>query len=386
MRLNNEELNKIKEKYKVNELWSYSRLEKYKTSHYEYYLRYIKHEQPKGEIDSAYAPLGGIAHDILEKLYTNQIKYEDMHIEFDDMWTMNISVLDFKFNRSEAEKNDSIKNKYYKDLNHFFRYHSIIPYNVINEKFVAIPINANLVFQGYIDAIFKDENDVYNIIDWKTSTKYSGSAVKDHSAQLLLYAAALNNLGISFDKIKIGWNFIKYVNVDCLQVNGKWKTSSIERCQIGEKLQSKVKVWLNKLGYSSEDIDNYLGQMLANNSIDYLPDDVKEKFSINDCYVFVDNIEENFNKLKEEIIEIVSEIEEKKQKFSDCNDEHIWYDDEDSIKKQSYYYANLCEYSINQLKPYREYLEKQEQEKEDPFSLSKSAKQDNSLSWVNDLF
>lgn len=385
MRLNSEEIEKIKFQFDVDELWSYSRIEKYKTSHYEYFLKYIKHEKPNGEIDSAYAPLGGIAHDILEKLYTNQISYENMCTEFDDMWVMNIDVLDFKFNRSESEKNSSIKNKYYADLKHFFKHHIMIPYNVVNEKFVAIPIQTGLVFQGYIDAIYKDDDGFYHIIDWKTSTKYSSAAAKEHSAQLLLYSAALANMGVPFDRIKAGWNFIKYVNVDCLQINGKWKATAIERCQIGEKLQAKAKVWLNKLGYDKALIDKYLANMLAQNSIDCLPDDIKEKFKISDCYVYIDNIEDSYDKLKEDIINTVTEIKEKEREYDISNDDHVWYDDEEAIKKQSYYFANLCEYSIAQLKPYKEYIERQEQDKEDPFNMTQTKKDNDDLDWLKDL-
>lgn len=388
MRLNSKEIEKIKFRFDVDELWSYSRIEKYKTSHYEYFLRYIKHEKPNGEIDSAYAPLGGVTHDILEKLYTGQIDYKDMFDEFNDMWTMNISVMDFKFNRSESEKNDSIKIKYYNNLEHFFKHHDMILYKVMNEKFVTTVISKadKIVFQGYIDAIYKDDNGNYNIIDWKTSTKYSGSSIKDHAAQLILYAAALHQMGIPFDKIKVGWNFIKYVNVNCLQINGKWKVSVIERCQIGEKLQNKVKTWLKKLGYDQESTDKYLEQMIVDNDIKCLPDDVREKFDISDCYVYLDDdLEQSFNFLRDEIIDIIHEIRHKEEEYRKSKDDHVWYDDDESLKKQSYYFTNLSEYSINQLKPYKEYLERHEQEKSDPFQMASSSKSSDDFSWLNDI-
>ena len=41
MRKTPEELEKIKQQYGVDELWSFSRLNKYVTSPYEYYLKYI---------------------------------------------------------------------------------------------------------------------------------------------------------------------------------------------------------------------------------------------------------------------------------------------------------------------------------------------------------
>ena len=41
----------------------------------------------------------------------------------------------------------------------------------------------------------------------------------------------------------------------------------------------------------------------------------------------------------------------------------MFWDDEESVKSQSYYFANLCGYSANLLLPYKQYLEKLEKEK-----------------------
>ena len=43
MRKTNEELQALKESYGVKELWSFSKVNKFLTSPYEYYLKYILH-------------------------------------------------------------------------------------------------------------------------------------------------------------------------------------------------------------------------------------------------------------------------------------------------------------------------------------------------------
>ena len=43
MRLSYEELNEVKKKFGVNELWSFSKFDSYRTSKYEWMLKYIKH-------------------------------------------------------------------------------------------------------------------------------------------------------------------------------------------------------------------------------------------------------------------------------------------------------------------------------------------------------
>lgn len=172
MRLTNEELNNIKKKYNVNRLWSWSRINCFMTSPYEYFLKYVLHKNE--DIDNcAYAPMGGICHTIIEKLYENKIEHEDMIEEFEDGWTTAIDIADLKFDRNDTVKNDSIKTKYRENLHHFFDNHNRIKHNVAIEKFMIAKIG-KWILQGYIDAIYVDDEGNYHVIDWKTSTKYSG--------------------------------------------------------------------------------------------------------------------------------------------------------------------------------------------------------------------
>ena len=68
MRKTKEELEKIKQEYGVSELYSWSKINTFMTSPYEYYLSYVLHKKP--DIDNcAYAPLGGMVHQIIENYY-----------------------------------------------------------------------------------------------------------------------------------------------------------------------------------------------------------------------------------------------------------------------------------------------------------------------------
>ena len=97
------------DKLGVKKLWSWSRVNCYLNSSYEYYLSYVKHIESDKDT-SIYGCAGGYSHEILESLYTGKIKYEDMISEFEDAWTT-MEIADLKFNRSSEEKNDSIKDK-----------------------------------------------------------------------------------------------------------------------------------------------------------------------------------------------------------------------------------------------------------------------------------
>jgi len=396
MRLSYDELNEIKKKFGVDQLWSFSKFDSYRTSKYEWMLKYIKHLPENNEKQSAYASLGSAVHDVLEGLYDGKVKYEEMADQFEDIWMTNIDIAQLVFDRNDSTKNDNIKNKYYKDLVHFFKNYNKLPYKMQNEQFVTIKITDDIVMQGYIDAVYKNEDEVYTVVDYKTSTQYSGKAIEEHAAQLVLYSEALRQLGVPKDKIRCCWNFLKYVNIDCEQMNGKIKTRTIERYEIGEKLQASVKTWLKKLGYEGQIIE-YLDALAQTNDIKCLPEDVQAKYTINDCYVYVDDIWNFYEKLKEEIIETVSEINQKTEEYNclmEIGDadgaEKLFWDDEESLKAQSYYYNNLCGYSIPTIKPYKQYLDKMTAEKNGDIlgGAKKTAEEDfaeDDLSWLNDL-
>lgn len=364
MRLTSKQLQEIMKKYGVNELYSWSKINCFMTSHYEYLLKYILHK--KEDVDNcAYAPMGGICHSIIERLYENQITYQDMVEEFEDGWTTAIEIADLKFDRNDGVKNDNIKEKYKENLYHFFKTHKRIQSNVAIEKFVTAKID-EWVLQGYVDAIYKDDDEYYNIIDWKTSTKYSGKTAEEKCGQLVVYAIGLNQQGIPMDKIKICWNFLKYVSIQYQQKNGAVKTREVERCKIGESLQSNAKMWLKAGGY---DVDEYLKLLLDTNSIECLPNDVKEKYVISDCYVYVPLTDKLIDKWTTEISTTLKDIMLREEDYKETENDKVFWDTEESVKAQSYYFSTLCAYSPNLHLPYKAYLDKMEAAKngEDTF-------------------
>lgn len=97
-----EELEQVKRKYGVDRLWSWSRFNTYHNSHFEYYLKYIKNV-PEDRQDCIYTVTGGMSHEIMENLYLENIKYEDMDSEFEDAW-MTAGIAELKFDRNDSEK------------------------------------------------------------------------------------------------------------------------------------------------------------------------------------------------------------------------------------------------------------------------------------------
>lgn len=364
-RLSQEELQEIMKKEGVNRIWSWSKFNCFHISPYEYFLKYIKKAE-EDRTDCIYTTTGSIAHDILERYYSGELAYQDMINDFEDGWITAVNIADMKFDRNSPEKNDSISQKYFEDLQHFFKNHVPLKYKPMVEQFIKAKIDGNL-FQGYIDICFKDEERNIHIVDWKTSSIYKGTKAEQECGQLIVYAIGLNQQGIPMDKIKVCWNFLKYVSIQYQQKNGTVKTREVERCKIGESLQSNAKAWLKAGGY---DVDKYLKLLLDTNSIECLPDDVRENYVISDCYVYVPLTDKLIDKWITEIAITLKDIMLREEDYKETGNDKVFWDTEESIKAQSYYFATLCGYSSNLHLPYKAYLEKIEAAKngEDTFS------------------
>lgn len=358
MRLTYEELEKVKKKYGVDTLYSWSKLETFRTSKYEYFLSYVLHKKPDRE-DSIYGALGGQAHDILEKFYSGEINYNSMIELFEDAWITCFDIAKLCFVRNDETKNKSIADKYKINLEHFFTHHKKIPYNIALEKFLTAKIG-DYVLQGYCDALYRNNDNKYVIVDWKTSSYFNEKAAEEKCGQLVVYAQSLIQAGIKLEDILICWNMLKYCNVEVSMKNGKKKVRTIERYKLGESLVSNTKMWLKDYGCNEEETDNYLKQLIDSNSIECLPVEVQNKFSIDDCYVFVPLTQKLIDKWNNEIITTIKDIEYRLVDYNETKSINCFWDDEDTVKAQSYYMANLMGFSPNLHLPYQTYLKKLE--------------------------
>lgn len=397
MRLTHKQLEEVKRKYNTKELYSWSKLETFRTSKYEYFLSYVLKKKADRE-DSIYGALGGQVHDTLEKFYSNEIDYNDMYDCFEDAWITCYDIAKLCFVRGDESKDKNIAEKYKTNLRHFFKNHKKIPHKIALEKFLVTKIG-DYVLQGYCDALYKNDEGKYVIVDWKTSSYFNAKAAEEKCGQLVVYAQALMQAGIDFKDILICWNMLKYCNVEVSMKNGKKKVRTIERCKLGESLMSNTKMWLKDYGCSEEETDDYLKQLIDSNSIECLPIEVQNKFSIDDCYVFVPLTQKLIDKWNKEIISTIKDIEFRIADYNETGSDRCFWDDEDSIKSQSYYMANLMGYSANLHKPYAEYLSKLEVSKNgDIFggllgskTSSKSSdiknnkSDDLDLSWLNEI-
>jgi hypothetical protein len=122
--------------------------------------------------------------------------------------------------------------------------------------------------------------------------------------------------------------------------------------------------------YTAEEIDFYLDIVVSTNSLDGLPTEISEQFTIEDCLVYIPLTEEILKKLNEEVISTIETIDKRKElwynmkKAGTSEDEldRLWYDSYEQLKANEYYFLNLCGFSPALHKPFAEYWEKKQKE------------------------
>ena len=337
-------------------IWSFSRINSFKNCSFEYWLSRVKKLEGK---DNIYTVSGNVAHDILEDYYNGKIKKEEMVERFDSDF-LSVEISDYKFSNDEL-RNDSMREKYKTCLMHFFEHHIPVERKLVTEKELWIDVDGN-VFMGYVDAIHKDEDESIVITDYKTSTIYTKKKIPEHSKQLLLYALGLHQGGISLDKIRCRWAFLKYVNIAYLQKNGKMKTTIGERHKWVEKIKTPLKKDLMSF-YELEDweADIKIDELIRLNSIDTLDESIKSKYELSDCYTYVDVTEESINKLKKELVETVQEIQKRSKEESD------W--EREEIQPQEEFYCNVLCSMRNHCKYYKNHINKKNDNQQEEIDI-----------------
>lgn len=403
MRLTQDQLRAIMEKEGCVRLWSWSKWNCFHNSKYEYYLKYIRHLAEDRD-NSIYTTTGGLAHDVLEKFYTGEIPYEQMTEYFEDGWITAFDIAELKFDRNDEAHNQAIAGNYHDNLTHFFQHHVPVKGKIAIERFVKIVLEDQL-FQGYIDACYKDDDGNIHIVDFKTSSIYTGKKAEKESGQLILYTMGIMQQGIPLDKIRAEWNFLKYCSIQYEQANGQVKTRIVERSKIGESLQANAKTWLKKLGFADR-LDEYSKALLDANDISVLPELVQKKYAFSDAVVGIELSGKIIEQWRTVILTQIRDIllresdyfSMKKKGIDELTCSKQFWDSEEEVRAQSYYYSTLCGYSPSLLLPYKEYLDKLERQKqgEDLFNGLSGANEINSnkvtisdgevdLSWLDNI-
>lgn len=366
----------LKKKYDVSELWSWSRYKCYKDDSWEFFLNYVAKIEPDNESETMYLRLGETVHEILEKFvkdssYTNKQMVKD----FDDK-VLECEIEGCRFVYGNEERNETLQASYVNSIQHMLlnRKLDFSRKSILTEQFIYCKIG-KYVFRGYADLIIKSNGYVI-ICDYKTSTIYSDKQIKELKGQLFIYAKAIHDTyKIPYSRIKIGWDFLKYVQVDMSLKLGKEKRRNIERRMIGGSLSSNVKTWLNdknlnsKYHYTPEQKNEYLVSLVAYNTLDVLPNEIKSKFKIhNDCFVECEYTEDEINDFCKEVETTLNEIKEKTKEWKETKDSSMFMWEVQS--KDEFRLTQLGKYSRNLHKPLDIYLKEKEKKEFDKNYIS----------------
>lgn len=356
MRLNKEQLKDLKDKH--GNLYSYSKYQTYINDPYGFYLKYIKHIQ-EDRINNNFSILGTLCHDLIEEGHKEKLNKEEMLNKFYE----NIMFMQTKFFNDNEKLNNSVEGKYLPCVEHYIKNFKVIPYEFKAEDMLSCMIDKYFVY-GYVDMWHKeydeDEKDtIYTITDFKTSTLYSKKDIESHKEQLLLYATGLSRkFKVPFNKIKLRWDFVKYVNVTFVQQNGKIRTQAVERHILCEFICKKVLKIATKLKYEEDDIDEMILH-INNEQYELLPENIRNNFYIDNCYVYIEYSEKDITEFLDKFKAILAEIELNVALYDLTEDENIFW--KDIEPNEAFYFNNLCGYSSKLHKPYEEYLKKHKQ-------------------------
>ena len=210
-------------KSKNYRLFSFSELSTINECPMQYYYQYI--EKIKGR-DNVYSFMGNIIHELIEGFYDKTISKEDMLKQY----KIEFNNCQYSFDK------DNIKDNYFTSvIDYIDRLKPLENIKFEQEKLVYFPLNSvnsefnNFAFHGFIDLLLFHKDGSVSIIDYKTSTKYTGQDRIKKSYQLILYAIALEYLGYTIKYL--AWDFLKTCKIE-YKSGTKKHNKTIKRTEI----------------------------------------------------------------------------------------------------------------------------------------------------------
>jgi len=227
-------------------IYSHSRLSTYEQCPLKFKFRYIDELE---EGDSIEAFMGKQVHETLFFIYTKvkEKRFPTLHqalIFYKDLW-------DKEFHQNiKIVKRDLTAKDYFEKglifLEQYYRKHIPFDENILSmEKRILIDLEGDgkYMVQGFIDKlIYNEQENVYEIHDYKTSNWLKSQEELDQDRQLALYSLGLKDLYPDADKIALKWYFLKH---------GVEKTSFRTNEQL-EELKNSIKILINEIESAQE--------------------------------------------------------------------------------------------------------------------------------------
>lgn len=267
---------RLKELFKQGkEVYSISKCNTIDQCLYQAYQSYVL--KNKG-LSGIYGILGSKIHDCLEAIMNQQASPDCLEPALnEELEEMEMFGLEFP---KDFSGGNSIRDNWVADMTHFCRNFVPPKGKFKTEEFVLYKLSDDRYVQGYIDLIRENEDGSLSIYDWKTSANFKAADLTHHGRQLVLYAMAKEVEGYTVRNT--AWVMLKYCVAEFYgkrRINSKTKElikKVINRSKIVKELAPYILDDLLEAGYSKD----YIDLMWQENSLDVLPQEIKENYSI----------------------------------------------------------------------------------------------------------
>lgn len=162
-------------------MYSFSKLNAWHQCKWGWHHYYVDHAP---QVQNFFAECGTAIHHLIEQYLKGEIKLEDMAPLMDWEWDTYFTMKAPKLGKTDLNKS------YHDKCLHFLETWDGFPqYKVLGvEEHFVIPIG-DFEFQGYIDAIFEDEDGEIIVCDWKSHNKFTPEELVSYGRQPYLYAS-----------------------------------------------------------------------------------------------------------------------------------------------------------------------------------------------------
>ena len=259
-------------------IYSISRLDCINRCLAEAYETYRNNNRGESNI---YALCGSKVHEVLEGIVNGENTEKDLYpavvAELEEA-----EMLGYEFPKM-ADGSEGIRDKWVKDMEHCCHtYNSPSSKDLTTEELFIYKTPKGNVLQGFIDLQRRNIDGSIDIYDYKTSSLYTGSNIKEHGRQLVVYQLGLEQAGETVRSVS--WIFLKYVEIKFMgkkTVKSKEKTEIskvVERCKIGSEMAKYVEQVMTEQGFDDIDIDVTLNEFKQTNLFSALPESVRREF------------------------------------------------------------------------------------------------------------
>lgn len=200
-----------------NMTFSFSRLSSYHQCPYQFKLQYIDCEDG---IQNFFSDFGTLCHSILERYLKGELEIYELSATYEKEFKEAVS------HKAPPNKYVDLNESYFQQGKDYFDTFEGLKYEIVAvEKEICINIDG-IKFTGFIDALIKDKNGDYAIIDHKSSDPKSANSekAKEYWKQMTLYS-----IGI-FDEYGV---YPKVLNINAFRKQ-QWFSKELEETSVEE--------------------------------------------------------------------------------------------------------------------------------------------------------